>query len=268
MSNTAKSAAQERLADRLTEAFPYSIVRQEVPIAEMIRAAGYSKGEVERTLGHRVHRMFCDVVVEDADSTLVFEYNGEQHYRQVRGMTTTADDLAWDQALDREKADVLLRIGVPIVQVPFDAYIDDATLNRMIEDAIDERDGQAAQMSRCDGCGRAFPASELTMGRCQACIDKARNETEAAIAAERDDGEREYRRARRARRDETPEEREERLAEARAERKARYAEWKSSPEYAEKRERERERRREQGRKRRAEQKAQHQAEKRRRRYGE
>lgn len=243
-----KSQAQERLAGEIAEWFPFARVRQEVYIGELIESHGFTMDEVAEELGRRPHRMFCDIHVSDSDGDFVVEYHGEQHYHVIEGMTTTERALSLNQHLDREKSWILDRIGVPLVAVPYDAYVDESVLSRMLDEATAELAESQARLYVCDGCGRRFPQGRLAGGMCPACQERERERVEE-----------EFRRAQERRMavseedlpadeeawepaDEEPEEasgssnweerrKEEQKAKARARRKEAYRQWKESPEY-------------------------------------
>lgn len=187
--DAAKSAAQAELAAKLEEWFPFARIRQEVYVGELIEAHGFSVDEIARELGNRPHRLFCDIMLSDSDGDCVFEYNGEQHYHQIGGMTGTLAELGLNQHLDREKSWILERIGIPLVQLPYDAYIDASVAARMMEDASAALEEAQAKMYVCDGCGRRFPAGELTSGLCRRCVAdeqrRAEEEYEREVAAGR-----------------------------------------------------------------------------------
>lgn len=180
-----KSQAQQELADNLAEWFPFSRVRQEVYIGELIEARGFTMDEIGRELGRRPHRLFCDVVLSDSDGDCVFEYHGEQHYHQIGGMTDTLADLNLNQHLDREKSWILERIGVPLVAVPYDLYIDSSVATRMMEEASEELAVAQAKLYVCDACGRRFPQGMLTGGMCDRCVDEENRRAEERFEAER-----------------------------------------------------------------------------------
>lgn len=238
--DTAKSLAQAELAQSLGEWFPFSRVRQEVYIGELIESHGFTMGEIERELGNRPHRLFCDILLSDSDGDCVFEYHGEQHYHQIGGMTGTLAELELNQHLDREKSWILERIGVPLVSVPYDAYVDESVATRMMEDASAELEVAQARLYVCDGCGRRFPSNMLAGGMCKACIDE-----ESRRAEERFERERAANRAMLEEELEPSDEsgapaghdewaelrKEEQKARAREARRAAYRKWKESPEY-------------------------------------
>lgn len=181
----AKSQAQEMLAESLGDWFPFSRVRQEVYIGELIESHGFTMEEIARELGNRPHRLFCDILLSDSDGDCAFEYHGEQHYHQIGGMTDTMADLNLNQHLDREKSWILERIGVPLVSVPYDAYIDSSVATRMMEEASVALDEAQAKLYVCDECGRRFPASQLTGGLCRRCIDEENRRAEELFEAQR-----------------------------------------------------------------------------------
>lgn len=238
-----KSQAQQELADNLSEWFPFSRVRQEVYIGELIEARGFTMEEIGKELGNRPHRLFCDIVLSDSDGDCVFEYHGEQHYHQIGGMTDTLAELNLNQHLDREKSWILERIGVPLVAVPYDAYVDASVAMRMMEEASRELEVAQAKLYVCDGCGRRFPSSLLGGGLCRRCLDEEAKRAEARFEAER--------RANRAMLEEELEpdgepaphdagdgiddweatRKAEQKARAKAARKEAYQRWKESPEY-------------------------------------
>lgn len=181
----ARSQAQEALAADLGEWFPFSRVRQEVYIGELVESHGYTLEEMARELGSRPHRLFCDIVLSDSDGDCAFEYHGEQHYHQIGGMTGTLAELDLNQHLDREKSWILERVGVPLVQIPYDAYVDSSVVSRMMEEASTELEAAQARLYVCDGCGRRFPLSELAGGMCRRCRDEETARVEAEFERER-----------------------------------------------------------------------------------
>lgn len=244
-----RSQAQERLAGQLAGWFPFRRVRQEVYVGELIESHGYSMDEIARELGHRPHRMFVDVLLSDSEGECAFEYHGEQHYHVVDGMTATERALSLNQHLDREKSWILERIGVPLVAVPYDMYIDEEVIARLMDEAAERVDAAHAALDECEGCGRHFPGEVLAGGLCRRC------QREQAAAAKAEFEERRRRGQAIAERDlpadEDPfdgrgdidgdaaaterirredEHKARRKAEAKALRKAAYQEWKASPE--------------------------------------
>ena len=183
--DSAKSLAQAELAKSLEEWFPFSRVRQEVYIGELIESHGFTMGEIARELGNRPHRLFCDILLSDSDGDCVFEYHGEQHYHQIGGMTGTLAELELNQHLDREKSWILERIGVPLVSVPYDAYVDMSVATRMMEDASAELEVAQAKLYVCDECGRRFPSGMLTGGLCKVCLDEENRKAEERFERER-----------------------------------------------------------------------------------
>ena len=183
--NKAKSMAQEALADDLGEWFPFSRVRQEVYIGELIESHGFTMDEIARELGNRPHRLFCDILLSDSDGDCAFEYHGEQHYHQIGGMTDTLLDLELNQHLDREKSWILERIGVPLVSIPYDAYVDSSVVARMMEEAAESLAEAQSKLYVCDECGRRFPASQLSGGLCHRCIDEENQRAEERFEAQR-----------------------------------------------------------------------------------
>lgn len=244
-----RSKAQEELAARIGEWMPFARIRQEVYVGELIEAHGYSADEIARELGNRLHRLFCDIYVSDSDGDFVVEYHGEQHYHVVEGMTSTERALALNQHLDREKSWILERIGVPLVAVPYDSYVDEEVLMRLLDDATHATQAAQSELYLCDDCGRRFPSRLLSGGLCQRCRKaeaerverefRKAQEHQMAIAEEDlpadDDDEGRY-----ESQDDIPYDadddwearrKEEQKAEAKARRKAAYQQWKESPEY-------------------------------------
>lgn len=263
-----KSKPQDELAAKISGCFPSAHVSQEVYIGKLIEERGYDADEIARELGNKPHRMFVDIVMRDSEHTVAFEYHGEQHYSLVGNMTKTNAELLLNQALDREKDWILTRIGIPLVAVPFDMYIDDAVLADAISKAEDELSAAAARdlMTPCDRCARLFPAERLSFGICRRCSEEIEEEAEEAdereaqraqaLKAQRDA----EKRARRRSYSEDPEAEAQRKQEAREARRAAYRAYKESPEYLRQKEEAKVKRREMSRKLNEERKAKAKAE--------
>lgn len=193
--------------EEISECYPTAYVTDEVYIGDLIEERGYTMNEIARELGRKPHKMFVDIVLRDADSTVAFEYHGEQHYSLVGNMTKNTADLLMNQQLDQEKSWILNRIGIPLVAVPFDMYIDEAVLDNLISEATQEcLDGLSGYIL-CEECNKLFPQSQFTSdGICKGCVEKAQ-------IAEREEEER-------ARKEEAAAVRRERAAERKAARKA------------------------------------------------
>ena len=240
-----RSKAQDELYEKISDLYSNSFVNDEVYIGDLVEERGYTLKEMEAELGHKVHKMFVDIVLRDSDRTVAFEYHGEQHYSLVGNMTKTSADLMLNQQLDREKSWILTRVGIPLVAVPFDAYIDDAVIEEMIDAAYDEVSDMRAGLSECPNCNRFFPPEQLPFGICNRCREKEeaqeRYEQEEAEQAFRDEYDEMYA-PRWKKSEESREERRERLAAEKARRKERYRAYKETPEYKEKKEAEKQRR--------------------------
>lgn len=168
-----RSEAQNLLAEFLATENPFSSLEQEVPIGRLIEEAGYTKQEIESELRFKVKKMSVDIVLTDSSGRIAFEYNGEQHYNVVKGMTNDKVALLLNQQLDRQKHDVLLRIGIPLVTIPFDAYLDSKVIKKMVQDSRKELAGENAGLFPCDGCGRLYRKPDLTYGYCRRCVIEA-----------------------------------------------------------------------------------------------
>lgn len=168
-----RSEAQNLLAEFLATENPFSSLEQEVPIGRLIEEAGYTKQEIESELRFKVKKMSVDIVLTDSSGRIAFEYNGEQHYNVVKGMTNDKVALLLNQQLDRQKHDVLLRIGIPLVTIPFDAYLDSKVIKKMVQDSRKELAGENAGLFPCDGCGRLYRKPDLTYGYCCRCVIEA-----------------------------------------------------------------------------------------------
>lgn len=269
-----RSKAQDALMAELVEMYPTTFITDEVYIGDLICERGYTLKEIERELGHKPHKMFVDIVMRDSDRTVAVEYHGEQHYSLVGNMTKTTADLLLNQQLDQEKSWILNRIGIPLVAVPFDMYIDESILEHMIDEATEECLSSMLALEECPQCSRHFPRSQMTsMGLCKNCTEEAaeaREEQRAPeprkpvkrmratttsvpkaksgsswrdfIADDEDDGE------------EMSYE-EEMKERARQYRREQYQKWKNSPEYAAQKEEARRRRKEEYKKAKAARKA-------------
>ena len=175
MSTGGKSHAQDELADKIGYAFPNATVKQEVPIGTVIATHGFSPDEIARELGHKPHRMSVDIMMTSSECECAFEYQGEQHYSAKGNMNASSSALLWDQALDEEKAWILNRIGVPIVQVPFDEYVDTSVIMHDIDAALDTLHDNESELVACSGCGRLFPYDKLDGdGMCNKCVLEGR----------------------------------------------------------------------------------------------
>lgn len=172
--NGGKSQVQDALAALVRKVLPGMAVRQEVPLWRVVADMGFNLDELTPELRHRPHAMSVDIVATDFESTIAFEYQGEQHYSTGHGrMNKTMSDVLWDQALDEEKQWVLERVGVPVVQVPFDVPMDTRVLSKMIVLAQAETREMQLEMQVCQSCGRRFPMSRLEDGLCAVCTRKS-----------------------------------------------------------------------------------------------
>lgn len=248
-----RSKAQDALMDKICDIYPAAYITDEVYIGDLVEERGYTIKEIQSELGHKPHKMFVDIVMRDSDRTIAFEYHGEQHYSLVGNMTKTTADLIMNQQLDQEKSWILERIGIPLVAVPFDMYIDESVIEHLIDEAYEQLDDAMSKLSECPICHRFFPISQMPHGACKSCIDKER----AAREEEEEQREQEYQRTRRQERQEAAKARrqqrsskpswkdfasdggdeensyeEQQKERAREYRRQRYQEWKNSPEYA------------------------------------
>lgn len=213
-----KSQAQDRIADIVSEAYPGMVVRQEVPIGDVIVASGYEPSELEPELRHRIHRMSIDVYATDYSTSFAIEYQGEQHYESVGRMNETGNAVRWDQELDEEKMWVLQRVGVPIVQIAYDEPVSPAIIRHLVDRASEAMRGVQNALYVCNGCGRRFPRERLSNGLCVRCR-----------GISDDDGEDDKYETDRASDNHARDEKEA----ARQERRRRWQEYKASDEYAE-----------------------------------
>ena len=253
-----RSKAQDELFEKISDLYSNSFVSDEVYIGDLIEECGYTVKEIEEELGHKSHKMFVDIVLRDSDRTVAFEYHGEQHYSLVGNMTKTSADLILNQQLDQEKSWILTRIGIPLVAIPFDAYIDDAVIEEMIDKAYEEVASMHKDLSECPGCERFFPPAQLPFGVCSRCREEEEKriqyEQEEAEQAFRDEYDEMYPSSRYRRDEESREERRERLAQEKARRKERYRAYKETPEYKKRKEEEKQRRKAYNKKQREKQK--------------
>lgn len=227
---------------------PWMSVRQEVPLSSIVSAAGYSTNEIAVELRHRPSDMSVDIYATDLSDAIAFEYQGEQHYRTAGRMNASENAVRYDQTLDAEKAWILQRVGVPIVQIAYDDPLSKRFLQQRIADACEEVAALRMQLTPCASCGRLFPAERLDDGLCRRCVaDEDADSTasshdahdmashDAAASGRRRAGMREDGRVTHADADALARRRE-RL---RAERKARRDEYRKSEEYADMMERRR-----------------------------
>lgn len=251
-----KSQAQDRLMAKIKELYPDAFVNDEVYIGDLIEECQYTNKEISEELGHKVHKMFVDIVMHDCDRTVAFEYHGEQHYSLVGNMTKTSADLILNQQLDREKSWILNRIGIPLVAVPFDMYIDDSVMEDLIEKAYEEVDDLRQELIECPHCERFFPQSQMPNGICKSCYQTELEEQEYERQAAEQDYRDEYdnRRRQSRKKNESKEEKMERRAAERAKRKAAYRAYKETPEYKKKKDEARRKRKEYNRQQRERQK--------------
>lgn len=256
-----KSKAQDNLMRDLVDWYPAAYIDDEVYIGDLIEERGYEISEIQAELGRKPHKMFVDIVVRDSDRTVAFEYHGEQHYSLVGNMTKTTADLLLNQQLDQEKSWILERIGIPLVAVPFDMYVDESVIEHMIDDAYEQMEGNLSELSECPSCGRRFPASRLSHGACKRCLDREREQREDEKKQEQArwaQEQREKRKSAAAKARKKPSWQdfasdgdgaemsyEEKMKEqAKEYRRQKYQEWKNSPEYAAQKEEARRRRKE------------------------
>lgn len=163
------SDAQDALADMVAQLLPGMSVRQEVPLASVVEAHGYSMREMEAETHRHLPDMRIDVYAISPGDSIAFEYQGEQHYASVGNMNATSNDVAYDQLLDETKEWVLRRVGVPIVQIAYDDPLTPSFLRARMEDATRDADIFVSGMSVCESCGRRFPHDRLHGGICDAC---------------------------------------------------------------------------------------------------
>ena len=179
-----KSQAQEAIAQIARDAFPFAYVSEETHIKVLIERQGYTIDEISRELGHKPHRMFVDITIRDSDGTYCIEYDGEQHFRQIGNMTATSSALSLNKELDCEKSWILSRIGIPLVRIPYDAYVDVPVLTDMIDKASIECEECQREYYVCERCGRRFPSNALTDGKCGRCLEELADEEFAAAEEE------------------------------------------------------------------------------------
>lgn len=173
VAKSGRSKSQDMLAELVQRTFPNMTVRQEVPIGLIIDMSGYSVDELAIELRHKVHSMHVDVFATDSVKSVAFEYQGEQHYRSVGKMNANANAVRWDQALDEEKAWVLQRVGVPIVQIAYDERTDGAIISHLVDRATDETLLFQSKLDTCQKCHRRFPHGRLCDGCCDECLSEA-----------------------------------------------------------------------------------------------
>lgn len=178
-----KSDAQDSLADLVRQTMPWMSVRQEVPLSSIVSAAGYSTDEIAVELRHRPSDMSVDIYATDLSDAIAFEYQGEQHYRTAGRMNASENAVRYDQTLDAEKAWILQRIGVPIVQIAYDDPLSKRFLQQRIMEAREEVAALRMQLMPCSSCGRLFPAERLEDGLCYRCV----TDEDADCAASRHD---------------------------------------------------------------------------------
>lgn len=253
-----KSKAQDKLMAELIDFYPAAFFDAEVYIGSLIEERGYAISEIQSELGHKPHKMFVDIVMRDADRTVAFEYHGEQHYSLVGNMTKTTADLLLNQQLDREKSWILERIGIPIVAVPFDMYIDESVIEHLIDEAYGQMNENLSSLSECPVCGRLFPQNKLPHGACKSCIEKEREQRDAERKQEqrrnartRAQSKKSVSKKKSSWQDFSSDADEEELSyeeqmkeQAREYRRQKYQEWKNSPEYAAQKEEAKRRRKE------------------------
>ena len=171
-----KSQSQDALAKLLEETFPYARIQQETHINKLIEAQGYTVDEIKEELGYKPHRLFVDIILLDSEGICAYEYQGEQHYHLVGNMTKNAADLALNQKMDEEKSWILARIGIPLVVIPYDTYLDEKVIYNMTENARLESSEDQSKYYLCDSCGRRFPSYAMSGGRCKRCREKEMEE--------------------------------------------------------------------------------------------
>ena len=220
---TSKSKAQEALANQLADIYPYATILQETYIGKLVESQGYSIEEIAKELGRRPHKMFVDILIQDSEMTVACEYNGEQHYHQVGNMTSTSVDVLMNQQLDEEKAWILQRIGIPIVTVAYDTYLDESVFDNMVSDAYAEMEDFLSSYYICDECGRQFPESQIKMGVCETCRQKHIEEVEEYSRQNKSQN--------RFHASDSEEWKKQQKELAKQKRKEAYRKWKESPEY-------------------------------------
>lgn len=185
ITNMGRSKPQDQLQAKLEELYPYTNITDEVFIGELIREQGYTIDEIKCELGHKPHKMFVDIIMRDVDRTIAFEYHGEQHFALVGNMTKTTADLLSNKALDEEKSWVLERIGIPLVTIPYDMYIDAEVIEQIIAESSSRVIENNSELTECLECGRLFPTAIMTNGTCKSCSDRTEQIAEQARDAER-----------------------------------------------------------------------------------
>ena len=226
-----KSKAQEALATQLSEIYPFATVLQEVYIGKVIESQGFSVEEISKELGRKPHKMFVDIMIQDSEMTVACEYNGEQHYHQVGNMTATSADVLLNQQLDEEKAWILQRIGIPIVTVAYDTYIDESVFDTMVSEAYEEMEDFLSSYYICDECERRFPKSQIKMGICPTCRKNHIQEVEEYSQQAKKQNQKRFNSSG----DDEWKKQQKELAKQK--RKEEYRKWKESPEYLAQKER-------------------------------
>ena len=171
-----KSKAQDELKERLEDLYPLSNITDEEYIGDLIKEQGYTLNEMKNELGHKPHKMFVDIIMRDAQRTIAFEYHGEQHFALIGNMTKTRADLLANQMLDEEKSWILERIGIPLVSIPYDMYIDAEIIEQLIAESTKRVIKNNATLTECDNCQRSFPPNQLKHGLCASCVEKVREQ--------------------------------------------------------------------------------------------
>lgn len=170
-----KSLAQDELENIIKDAFPSSITIQEYPLLDIIKNKGYSIKEIGSELGHKPHKMYVDIYCVGLDFDYAFEYQGEQHYHSIGNMNTKQNQLKWDQSLDEEKMWVLERLGVPIIQIPYDMHLDKGVIHHLVQEATNRANKIQNNLVECNYCGRLFPPNKLSYGDCVRCREEEKS---------------------------------------------------------------------------------------------
>lgn len=233
VAKSGKSDSQDKLAVLVQKTFPSMTVKQEVPIGLVININGYSEEEIAVELRHKVHQMHVDIFATDLDKSVAFEYQGEQHYHSVGRMNSNANAVRWDQALDEEKAWILQRIGVPIVQIAYDEQTDSSIIDHLVNEATDNVLMFQSKLDVCKRCHRRFPYERLHNGYCDECLSEMEEDEEDEHenhSSETEEAHRTSQRRAKYGRVETEYDRE-RKEEEKRRRKAFREAYKASPEY-------------------------------------
>jgi hypothetical protein len=183
-----KSAGQTRLYELVRTAYPETQIKQDLNLRKFTRGLGYGWNELSQEYGQTLAPIIADVVL--FKPLMIFEYNGEQHYRFTAHWHGDAE--GYREALERDNQKIWLcqRLGIPMVVFSFDENMSAETLAEKIE-AAEKRTVLLPGYRVCSSCGLVRAENSINdAGICVACLrglerQRKENEKNDAILAEK-----------------------------------------------------------------------------------